>query len=109
MKLDVFKYKGEAMSTQMEIDTYKKPELVDTIKKRKAERAAAQLQKDNERAAAQEVPKILQDNYNRMKEIKERGRAERGAVVQVTEDSTSKDLQGTTTQLEYMRACLCRI
>jgi len=78
----------------METDQYNYPKLAALLNKRKTERAAAQLMKDN---------------YKRRAALRARGRAEREAVVEDPKDPTTTDLQDTSTQLEYMRACLCGI
>ena len=82
------------MSTHMDTDEVNYPKLAAIIKRRKTERAAAQL---------------LKDNYNRQAALRARSRAEREAVVEDPKDPTTIDLQDTQTQLEYMRVCLCSI
>ena len=113
IKFGVLKYKDEAMSTQMETDEGKYDKLAVTLFKRKAEReAAAELKRvvakeleDRLLAATQQ----LKDNYNRLATLRARGRAERQAAAGPTDLTTPTDLQDGTTQLEYMRACLCNI
>jgi hypothetical protein len=83
------------MSTQMGTDENEYPNLEMLLVRRKAERAESQ---------------VLKDKFIRLGAFRAMRNADREAALTDPNDPTTpKDLEDTPIELEYMRACLCRI